>query len=49
MIEKKNNSKSVFVIVREFPEIKDRLWAEAKSKGFGRLSDYVRTLWSHLH
>lgn len=42
-------SKSTYVIVREYPSVKERLWQEAKDNGYERLSDYVRLLWSHLH
>jgi hypothetical protein len=39
---------NVFIIVREYPDIKDKLWEEAKENGYRSLSDYVRTFWEHL-
>lgn len=43
-MEKKN--KTVFVIVRETQEIKERLELQSLDKGFKTLSDYVRDMWS---
>lgn len=49
MVEKRiSRSLDVFVIVREYPDVKERLWNEARENGYPRLSDYVRTFWEHL-
>jgi hypothetical protein len=46
--KRKPRSLEVFVIVREYKEVKDRLWQEARDNGYSSLSDYVRTFWQHL-
>ena len=42
-MEKEN--KTVFVIVREVVDVKERLTAKARSEGFSNLSEYVRSMW----
>lgn len=45
MENKDKENKSVFVIIRELPTVKDRLWELAKKGGFTELSDFIRAEW----
>lgn len=47
-MEEKNNenqSKSVFVIVRETTEIKTQLEEKSRDEGFSNLSEFIREMW----
>ena len=43
---KEKNNKSVYIIVRELPEIKEKLTNLAITKGFSDLSKFIRNEWS---
>lgn len=39
------DKKSVFIIVRETTDIKERLWILANKSGFNEISDFLRNEW----
>lgn len=41
-------SRSVFVIVREFPSVKAKLVKRQKKEGFDDFTEFIRNFWKEL-